>query len=214
MGIFAVTKNNELHIFGNIAMKIIAAAFVALSAVVPLAHADSTVDYVRIACMTDIHLLDIEYRTIHYSSSTPLYGEATASGKDAWSNNGFFAPNNLERQCVFPWSKFRIVTTQKEASASGRCGASPEIKLSLYLDDKALVKNAIFGDSCSENHSITRISVRDGMNNGKPHEVEICFKNGQNNISRCELFFQDIEQSWAIFPFDQKIIDSRIKKSF
>jgi hypothetical protein len=160
-----------------------------LSMLSDTAHADYTVDFVRISCIRDAQFLDIEYLGVHNPAITALEmeeerGEARAH---TMSRHGFFDPDKLSYECSLPDSRYKVVATHPPT-----CGALSDIVLSLYRDDEPLLDHVVFGTSCSDKASVTRITIEDGKTGSYSREAEVCLESGTHETpDKCLYFFSD-----------------------
>lgn len=187
---------------------LIAMGLLALSA---CAQADESEDFIRISCMPEIGVLDVDYRAIHTSSANRL-PEGGSLADQGIAKYGFYSPTNLTQTCALKKTTYRVVATQAEPRAQGKCGGAPEINLSIFAGNKPLIKKVVFGDGCKDTSSLIRVTIRPGTGKGKTQEAEICLKNGTTGLSRCEWFFESIPESWAAFPIGQDFVDLRMKR--
>jgi hypothetical protein len=162
------------------------------------AKADYTVDFVRIACIRDAQFLDVEYLGVHNPAITTLGGRSGTARAEIMSRHGFFDPSNLSYECSLPDSKYKIVATYPPT-----CGALSDIVLSLYKDDELLIDHVVFGTSCTDRASVTRITIEDGKEGWYEREAEVCLESGTHeNHHKCLYLFSD-SHGFDKFPIRQ-----------
>lgn len=182
-------------------MRLLPAILIVLAVPVPDANADYAVDFIRISCIRESRFLDIEYRDIH---NTPVDAEPdppSLKRKDIWPRHGFFDPENLKYECVFPDSKYEIVTAQGPRSKKAVCGVLRDIDFTLLRNGVPMISHVTFGRSCADANSVARISIYDGKSGWSEHEAEICF---DGKVHKCKWFFAE---SWGQFPIGEESIE-------
>jgi len=171
---------------------------------------DFDYQFLRIACIPETGFLDISHQFIHNTAiDLPI-----KNVYQSFEKSGFYSPHKLDIKCKFSGSEYRIVTTQPEIY-SGMCGATPEITLSLYRNNKLMIEKIVFGYSCFNNPSIDHIYIQDSNLEYPPSEMQVCFNNNNSdeNLKKetCEWYFDKYKEDYEkIFPLNS----SGLKKYF
>lgn len=167
------------------------------------ARADTMYGFVRIACVPETGLLDIEYRGLHDN----VVGRA-GDGKEpepagALARSGFLDPRGLTSRCTLGDAAY-VVSAARDVRSNRMCGGDPEIYLSVTRNGAAFVTDVAFGDSCHGLPSVSRLTLGDGPTNRRRPEAEICYLAGDGTPSqRCEWVFDDLGRR---FPLDQAAV--------
>jgi hypothetical protein len=140
--------------------------------------ADKINEFVRIACVPENGMLDIDYRQLHDSISSKPTG-ASDQSLTTLAKAGFHRPSGLKFTCELGEAKYAI-DAQQDAASNLLCGASPAINLNITRNGSALLSNVTFGKSCSGRPSIMRITIGDGKNSWRGREMETCYATGDD----------------------------------
>lgn len=166
-----------------------------------VAEADTLKDFVRIACVPEAGLLDIEYRGLH--DSVAVSPNSQAERNAILERAGFHRPGGLNFSCELDGTMYTISSTQDEPSER-MCGGSPEIYLSLMRGNSRILSNVVFGDSCHQLPSVTRITAGDGKQSWRGRETQICYSSGKDNDAGfCDWTFGVQARFDKRFPIDQ-----------
>ena len=125
--------------------------------------ADYGVSFVHITCIPEIHLLKVEFEDFsgsHVGVGFSRDKKGQDSLKKLWEKNGYFNPSKLTYECKFPEHTYRLVTVQPEPG-NGHCGVQPPVNLSLYENEKVIIKNVFFGSACSDGPTLNRVDLSD-----------------------------------------------------
>lgn len=125
--------------------------------------ADYGVSFVHITCIPEIHLLKVEYESLsgsHVSVGFSADKKSQDELKSTWQKNGYFNPSKLTYECKFSERTYKLVTVQPEPG-NGHCGVQPPVRLSLYENDKPIIKDVFFGPSCSDEPTLNRLDLSD-----------------------------------------------------
>lgn len=164
--------------------KLVLGLLLAGASIVPAARADTSPDFVRIACVPQAGLLDVEYRLLHDS----VAGNATGpDGRGAvLAAAGFHDPHGLRVSCTLGAVTY-TVTAQQDPGSNGMCGGAPEIHLSLARDGASVLSDVVFGESCLQVPSVTRITIGDGAASWRGRETQVCYADGKDDgPPRCD----------------------------
>lgn len=173
-----------------------------------VAKADYTIDFLRISCVPEAGFFDIDYRGLENDT-------AQATSSKVWAKHGYYSPSNLNYQCSIPGATYKVRATQQPWS-SGRCGASPDIYLTVSRNNKVIIKHVVFGENgeCDLEPEVTRVSITEANSSNGGREAEICYTPGgkYNASSHCSWFFSDLN-GWAeAFPFGQYNLENKIQQ--
>jgi hypothetical protein len=177
---------------------------------IPLAYADIATGFVRIACVPEHGLLDIEYRSLH---DTVVSASSQTSKKSAASleKHGFFDPHHLYQKCILNGAEYKI-TSQQDLPTNRMCGGSPDIHLSVQRNGVALVDDVIFGSSCYGDPSVRLVSLAETNTGKSGREAEICYMRGEKNAKtgtaeNCEWLFDSSGDFLNRFPINKGAIE-------
>ena len=191
---------------GN-AMRYLLVLLLVFGTLVPgVSHADTSHDFVRITCVPENGLLDVEYRSLH-DSVAGKPGAEKSGVATALSNAGFHHPRGLRFTCDLDGVNYVIAAEQAETS-NFMCGGSPDIVLNVTRNGIGLFTDVIFGASCKELPSLMRFTIGDGANSWRGRETRACYASGNDRDTEiCEWTFGP-QQAWLAprFPVDQKAI--------
>lgn len=167
----------------------------------PVARADVMKDFVRISCVPEAGLLDIEYRGLH--DSVAVSPNSQAERNAALERAGFHSPRSLKFSCELGGTMYTISSTQDEPSER-MCGGSPEIYLSVMRGNSKILSDVVFGDSCHQLPSVTRITAGDGKQSWRGRETQVCYSSGKDKAPVfCDWTFGVQAQFDKRFPIDQ-----------
>ncbi|QJE02048.1 hypothetical protein HH212_20155 [Massilia forsythiae] len=150
----------------------------AAATMAPAAYADTSPDFVRIACVPEAGLLDVEYRRLHDSMASDPAGP---DGRRAvLAAAGFHDPHDLRVSCTLGTATY-TVTAQQDPASNLLCGGVPEIHLSLARNGERVLSDVVFGDSCRRLPSVTGITVGDGPAAWRGRETRVCYRDGEED---------------------------------
>lgn len=166
-----------------------------------IAKADTMKDFVRISCVPEAGLLELEYRRLHDSVAV---SQNPPTERDAvLERAGFHSPRGLKFSCELGATVYTVSSMQDEPSER-MCGGSPEIYLSVMRGDSKILSDTVFGDSCHQLPSVTRITVGDGKQSWRGRETQVCYSPGKDNdLTFCDWTFGAKVQFDKRFPIDQ-----------
>lgn len=167
-----------------------------------VAHADTIRDFVRIACVPAAGLLDVQYRSLHDS----VAGDRAIGGGRAalLAREGFHAPRGLDLTCGLGPVAYRITADQAPAS-NARCGGSPEVYLTVRRNGAALLSGVVFGPSCRQSPSVTRITIGDGPQSWRGRETQLCRTSGKDgDPEECDWTSGSPDAFGRRYPVDQE----------
>lgn len=164
------------------------------------AHADTSKDFVRVACVPEAGLFDVEVRTLHDS----VAGFQTQHDRNAvLAAAGFHDPHRLKFSCDLGGIRYAVAAQQDETSER-MCGGQPEIYVTVTRNDEKLLSNVVFGESCNGLPSVTKFTVGDGPKSLRGRETQVCYANGkENDLPVCDWTFGDAAGFGKRFPVDE-----------
>lgn len=166
-----------------------------------VSRADTSPDFVRIACVPEAGLLDVEYRSLHDSVSGDPKGAHQRSALLAQA--GFHDPHHLKFSCVLGGVTYAIIADQ-DPTSERMCGGAPEVFLTVTRDGEKFVSNVIFGESCHQLPSVMRITVGDGPQSWRGRETQVCYATGKKFAPVfCEWTFGTKAEFDKRFPLDE-----------
>lgn len=170
-----------------------------------VALAETSPDFVRIGCVPEAGLLDVEFRTLHDSVSHDPKGERTRAALLAQA--GFHDPHQLKFSCVLGGVTYNIAADQ-DATSQRMCGGSPEIYVTVTRNGEPLLSNVIFGESCNQRPSVMRLTVGDGPKSWRGRETQVCYATGkESDPFFCDWTFDKQSQFDMRFPLDEKRVE-------
>lgn len=149
-----------------------------------LSHADTSNDFVRIACVPEAGLFDVEVRSLHDSIASGPEGQDKRNA--VLARAGFHDPHGLTFTCRLGAITY-LISAQQDETSNLMCGGSPEVYLTVTRDGAPLLSNVVAGSSCHELPSITRLTVADGPGSWRGRETRLCYSSGKDDApGQCE----------------------------
>jgi hypothetical protein len=166
------------------------------------AQADTMKDFVRVSCVPEAGLLDVEYRDLHDSvAGYPGDGEARNAGL---VRAGFLDPHGLKTACTLGGVTYAISTEQGPQTQS-MCGDSPEVYLTVTRNGHAVFSKVVFGNSCNGLPSVMRFTAGEVPRSWRGREAQFCYSTGKDTDPvACEWTFGEPAQFGKRFPIDQE----------
>jgi hypothetical protein len=175
------------------------------------AHADTSDDFVRIACVPENGLLDVEYRSLHDSVARSRDVQKGGPITEALEKAGFHRPRDLAFTCQLGHVQYLVKAEQGETT-NFLCGGVPEIRLTVSRGGAPLFSDVVFGYSCLGRPSVMRFSIGDGPKSWRGRETEACYATGKESDPHvCEWTFGS--QFDKKFPVDQNAIDRIVTRT-
>lgn len=196
----------------NNAMNYMVTLVLILGTLVPgTSHADTSADFVRIACVAENGLLDVAYRSLHDSvSGRP--GLEKSGVATALSSAGFHRPRGLRFTCDLDGAQY-IITASQEETTNAMCGGSPEIYLTVTRNGTGLFSDVVFGTSCRQLPSLMRFTVGEGAKSWRGRETNACYASGKDaEPEHCEWTFGPQAAFDERFPVDQNVVRRIVKR--
>lgn len=175
-----------------------------------VAHADTVKSLVRISCVPETGLLDIEYRYLHDS----VAGDPTGQDKrkPALAQAGFHDPRGLAFSCALGATTY-LITAEQDPESNKMCGADPEVYLTVTRAGEKMVSHVVLGDSCNQLPSATRVTIGDGPNSWRGRETQVCYATGKRGDAEyCDWTFGAAAQFDRRFPIDQARVQKIVSK--
>lgn len=165
------------------------------------AQADTSPVFVRIACVPEAGLLDVEGRHLHDSVAGKLHDRDRRN--KILSKAGFHDPHGLTFSCRLGATTY-LVSAEQAPTSNQMCGGSPEVYLRVTRDGAPFLSDVVFGSSCKELPSITRITVGDGPRSWRGRETQVCYATGKTDQpALCDWTFGASAVFDTRFPIDQ-----------
>jgi ribosomal protein L31 len=184
----------------------------------PGASADTSYDFVRIACVPANGMLDVEYRRLHDSVAGYLWKDPRESPKSL-REHGFYRARGLDTSCTIGNATYVIRSTQNEET-NAMNGGCPEVYLDVSRNGKPFFREVVLGDSCNGHPSLRRFTVGEMTKRGGP-EAEVCYTSADDQMlplyqdrQACEWTFGNDDFAKR-FPIDEDAIGrffARLKK--
>lgn len=147
-------------------------------------HADTSSDVVRIACVPEAGLLDVEIRSLHDSVASGPEGQEKRNA--VLARAGFHDPHGLTFTCRLGAITY-LISSQQDEISNRMCGGSPEVYLTITRDGAPFLSDVVAGSSCRELPSITRLTVADGPGSWRGRETRLCYSSGKtDDPGQCE----------------------------
>jgi len=127
------------------------------------ARADQPIDFFRVTCLPENGYFAIEHKPIDHANV--FWGEsATPDGQlkalDAWRKNGFYE-GSFTNSCRMDQGIYMAKVSRAEFSER-RCGAAPQIRITITLNNTPVVSDVVFGTDCWGNNSVSSIEIVEG----------------------------------------------------
>jgi hypothetical protein len=169
-------------------------------------RADTSPDFVRVACVPENGLLDVESRTLHDSVAGRPAAE-TSGVATALAGAGFHRPRGLRLTCDLDGALY-VITAEQGETSNYMCGGSPDVHLTVTRDGAALFSDVVFGASCSMRPSVMRFTIGDGAKSWRGRETMVCYAIGTGeDPEHCEWTFGTPADFNKRFPVDQNAVD-------
>lgn len=170
-----------------------------------ISRADTSADFVRIACVPENGLLDVEARTLHDSVAGNPAAEKSRVAT-ALSKAGFHRPRGLRFTCDLDGAVY-VITAEQGETSNTMCGGSPDVYLTVTRDGTALFSDVVFGASCSMRPSVMRFTIGDGAKSWRGRETMVCYATGTGeDPEHCEWTFGTPADFNKRFPVDQNSV--------
>lgn len=169
-------------------------------------RADTTKDFVRIACVPEAGLFDLEFRTLYDS----VAGGAGDQDKRtaALAQAGFRDPHGLAFSCALGGVVYSV-SAQQDPTSERMCGGEPEVYVTVKRDGATLLSNVVFGESCHGLPSLTHFTVGDGPNSWRGRETHVCYATGKDtDPPLCDWTFGGQAAFDKKFPVDAQRLES------
>lgn len=164
------------------------------------AKADTMKDFVRLACVPEAGLLDVEFRNLHDSVAGDPRGPDQRNAMLA--REGFHDAHGLKFSCELGEVTYSI-SAEQDPPSERMCGGNPEIYLTVTRGGEKFFTNVIFGESCNRLPSVMRFAVGDGPNSWRGRETQVCYSTGkETDPVVCEWTFGNRANFDKRFPID------------
>jgi hypothetical protein len=173
------------------------------------AYADQSYDFVRISCLPENGLLDVEYRLLHDSVAGYLWKDPRESPKPLQKHD-FYRARGLDTSCTVGSATYVLKASQDEETEAHN-GGCPEVFLDVTRNGKPFFRHVVLGGSCNGHPSVMRFTIGELTRSGEP-EAEVCYTSAADQMlslyrerQSCEWIFgnQDFGKK---FPIDEAAI--------
>jgi hypothetical protein len=166
-------------------------------------YADTSKHFVRIACVPEAGLLDVESRLLHDSVAGYPESEGQKDRDAHLAQTGFHDPRGLQFSCVLGGISY-VITAEQDQVSNKICGGDPEVYLNVTRNGEKLLSNVIFGESCNQLPSVMRVTVGDGPKSWRGRETSVCYSSGkEGEPDRCDWTFGIPAEFNKRFPIDE-----------
>jgi hypothetical protein len=134
------------------------------------------VEFFRVTCLPDRGYFSIDHKPV--SNGQVFWGDYTdpeGQGKalSEWRKHGFYK-GAFEYSCRMADGLYTAKVT-RDAFSDGRCGAAPQIRLTLTLGEKTVISDVIIGHDCWGNISVSNLEIVEGHVGWGLSELNLCF---------------------------------------
>lgn len=167
-----------------------------------VSNADTSKRLVRVACVPEAGLLDVESRYLHDSVSGDPAPKRQAERNALLTQAGFHDPHGLKLSCVLGGVNY-LITAEQDEPSSAMCGGDPGVFLTVTRNSEKFLSNVIFGGSCGA-PSVMRFTIGDGSKSWRGRETEVCYSSGKDlDPDHCEWTFGGPAEFNKRFPIDE-----------
>jgi hypothetical protein len=177
------------------------------------ARADVVYDFVRVACVPEAGMFDLEYRGVHDTVAGFIHG-GDMQRANALRQHGFHLARGLDVRCQLGQVAYRV-TAQQAEPGNQMCGASPEVYLTVTRNGAPVLRDVVFGPSCNSYPSVQRITFADGPAITRAPEAMICYLSSDFVVDRtfCDFFQKKNGDFDKKFPIDQSEVERRVERT-
>lgn len=177
------------------------------------AHADWTMDFIRISCIPEARYIRFDYTPI---SGHDVELETAHNDKKrrermlVWKKHGYHEPTRLQHECRLPGSTYTISASHPPARDTGNCGAAPRVTLSLLRNGRPVLNKVVFGADCHDGPTVVSAEISDGYQGSGERSMTLCLSPEYGAPQVCEFFINNFPDD---IPVDQKkVIELTAKK--
>lgn len=176
------------------------------------ASAGQGIDFFRTTCLPQAGYFSIEHKPI--DGANVFWGKyATPEGQSealaAWKENGFHE-GSFEFSCEMTQGVYTAKVSRSEFSER-RCGAAPQIRLTLTLDDAPVLSDVVFGTDCWGNHSVSSVEIVEGHAGWASTDMTLCFYKKGFFPRGCDLVSQAYWSLGSTGSVDQRKVDAIVE---
>jgi hypothetical protein len=169
-----------------------------------VSRADTSKHVVRIACVPEAGLLDVDSRLLHDSVSSDPSPAGRAARDTRLAESGFHDPHGLNLTCVLGAASY-VVTAEQDPTSDRICGGDPEVYLTVTRDGAPFFSNVVFGESCNRMPAVMRFTVGDGPKSWRGRETSVCYLTGkEDGPEHCDWTFGAAAEFSRRFPIDEE----------
>ena len=176
------------------------------------ACADTSKHMVRIACVPEAGLLDVESRLLHDSMSGDPDPKGREERRTRLAQAGFHDPHGLTFSCVLGAVTY-VITAEQGPGSNWMCGGSPEVYVNVTRDGEAFISDVVFGESCKRLPSVTRFTIGDGPGSWRGRETLVCYSSGkEGETDQCDWTSGGQAEFAKRFPVDEQRIRKMVTR--
>lgn len=158
--------------------------------------------FIRVACVPEAGLLDIEPRYLAdkvWSAASP---QEQPRRNAVLSQAGLHDPHALKISCALGGDNYVISTEQGEPT-NALCGGDPCVGLTVTRNGEKILSRVSFGPACGQ-ASVTRLTMSVSTILKHAQETEFCYSSGKDGVpDYCE-WTGDINDFRKNFPVDDE----------
>ena len=174
-----------------------------------------SIDFVRITCIPEARYFRFDYTPVSGSAAlleTALDGKKRSQRMLAWKKHGYYEATNLQYECRWPESTYKISAVQAPARERGMCMAAPQIKLSLFRNGIPILDKVIFGNDCFGGPTVVSAEITDGLQGWDTRQMTICFSPKEDAPRICEFLSETYDAISKAVPINQIKVDEYVKE--
>jgi len=176
------------------------------------ARAGQPVDFFRATCLPEGGYFSIEHKPV--DNANVFWGKhSSAEGHlkalAVWKKNGFYE-GSFVYSCHMAHGVYTARVSRAEFS-EGQCGASPQSRLTVSLDNTTVISDVVFGTDCWGNHSISSVEIVEGHAGWASTDMTLCFYKEGISPQGCGLVSQAYWKLNETHKVDQSKVDNLVK---
>jgi hypothetical protein len=177
------------------------------------ARADVTYDFVRVACVPEVGMLDVEYRGVHDTVAGDMH-DGDMRRANALRQYGFYPARGLDMSCKLGQVVYRIKAEQGPEVENVMCGASPEVRLTVTRNGAPVLREVLLGINCESQPAVQRITFADGPGIMRDTEATVCYLSNDVGVDKtyCDWFWEKNGDFKKKFPIDQDKVRARVER--
>ena len=182
------------------------------AALLPSARAGQSIDFFRVTCLPESGYFSVEHKPIDnanvfWGPYSKLEGQEKVLGD--WRKNGFYE-GSFTYTCRMTQGVY-VATVSRAEFSERRCGAAPQVRLTLSSNNTPVISDAVFGADCWGNNSISSIEIVEGHEGWASTDMNLCFYKDGFLPFACSLSAQAYWKLDASHNVDQSKVDDYVK---